>query len=169
MEGPLADVPSGRRRRTGRPTRPAGRRDLPPDGARRRPGPGRSRRRTASGAAAGGRSPNLVDPRRAAKAPSLAPAARQRAPVVVVSRDRRPLCVSLTSALDHVHVVPELLVSAVAGRALLRTCRHRSVLRGAAALAKSARYGRRNALSTHPRQNAGFIILSLPTKSQALQ
>ena len=53
VEGPLPDVPSGRRRRTGRPTRPAGRRDLPPDGARRRPGPGRSRRRTAGRGRAG--------------------------------------------------------------------------------------------------------------------
>ena len=53
VEGPLPDVPSGRRRRTGRRTRPAGRRDLPPDGARRRPGPGRSRRRTAGRGRAG--------------------------------------------------------------------------------------------------------------------
>ena len=56
-KGPLPDVPSGRRRRTGRRTRPAGRRDLPPDGARRRPGPGRSRRRTAGRGRAG---PDIV-------------------------------------------------------------------------------------------------------------
>ena len=36
MEGPLADVPSGRRRRTGRPTETSGRGNFAPDGARRR-------------------------------------------------------------------------------------------------------------------------------------